>query len=784
MTMKPMMAGLLWLFSGAVALAQQTTGPLRVSSENPRYFTDGSGKAVYLTGSHTWGNLEDRGTLNPPSVAFDYTGYLKFLVSHNHNWFRLWTSEVAHASPSDDPDEDYIAAPYKWVRAGPGTANDGALKYDFTQLDPNYFSRMRARIIQAGQSGIYVSVMLFNGYMWQFDLNASDGNPFEAGNNVNGVGLGGTSPSDSSQLSAAAWGYEQAYLKMVVDTVNDLNNVMYEVSNEAGAYSTTWQANVISYVKTYQATKPNQHPVGMTFQYSGGSDSTLYSSAADWVSPSAQVPPGNGTKVIIVDTDHAYYWVNMKNDGQPAQQAWVWKNFLGGCNVAFMDPYLVVWPSRNAPSGSTADPFIGTAVDPYWEVLRSAMGRARSFAQKMNLIAMTPQGGLSSTGYCLAHPGAEYLVYQPASGAAFTVNLAAGTYSFEWYNPSAGSVASTGTLTAAGGNQTFTAGFGGDSVLYLVSTGGIVAPAITTQPVSQTVTAGQTASFGVKATGTAPLAYQWQEMAPGSANWTNVGSSTNSFTTPPTTTGDSGTSVRVIVTNSAGSVTSSAVALTVNPSGGGGGTTSGPVAINSGGPAVGPFQADVDFTGGSTASVTTAIDTSAATNPAPQAVYQSERWGAFTYSMPGLTPGGPYTVRLHFAETVFTSTGQRVFNVSINGTSVLANFDIVATAGAPNKATTQTFTTTADGGGQISVAFIQGPANWPKLSGLEVIAGSSGGGGGGGGVGGGGGSGTTAAAGGSGGGSHKCGMLGIDLLIPLALVGVFRRLRTRGARRA
>ena len=41
-------------------------GPLRVHPDNPRYFTDGSGRAVYLTGSHTWNNLVDMGRNVPP----------------------------------------------------------------------------------------------------------------------------------------------------------------------------------------------------------------------------------------------------------------------------------------------------------------------------------------------------------------------------------------------------------------------------------------------------------------------------------------------------------------------------------------------------------------------------------------------------------------------------------------------------------------------------------------------------------------------------------------------
>lgn len=87
-----------------------------------------------------------------------------------------------------------------------------------------------------------------------------------------------------------------------------------------------------------------------------------------------------------------------------------------------------------------------------------------------------------------------------------------------------------------------------------------VAPTITTQPANQTVTAGQTATFSVVATGTAPLAYQWQK------NGSDIPSATSaSYTTPVTTTADSGALFRVMVSNTAGSVTSNSATLTVNP---------------------------------------------------------------------------------------------------------------------------------------------------------------------------------------------------------------------------
>jgi chitodextrinase len=444
------------------------SGPLRVLASNPRYFTDDTGKAIYLVGSHTWSNgMEDRGTINPP-LPFNYDNYIDFMVAHNFNWMRLWTTETAQASVSDDPDENIISGPYKWRRTGPGNANDGGLKFDLTQLDQAYFDRMRAHVIQAGQNGIYVAVQLFNGYMFQFDLNSQDGNPFESANNINGIDCDAVCPTDNSQIPSAVWSIEQAYFRKVIDTVNDLDNVMYEVSNEAGSpYSDSWQASVISYVKTYEATKPFQHPVGMTFQYTGGNDSTLYDSEADWVSPSAQLPLATGNKVVINDTDHSYSWNQLKSDGQAAQRAWAWKNFLSGNNTGFMDPYLVVWSGRNAPGGATSDPKVGATVDPYWNVLRNAMRDTQTYAARINLAAMTPQPSLSSTGYCLANAGHEYLVYRP-SGGGFRVNLSAqGNYTVEWFNPTTGVIAQTGTAFFSSGNQTFTPPFSGNSVLYL-----------------------------------------------------------------------------------------------------------------------------------------------------------------------------------------------------------------------------------------------------------------------------------------------------------------------------
>jgi hypothetical protein len=86
-----------------------------------------------------------------------------------------------------------------------------------------------------------------------------------------------------------------------------------------------------------------------------------------------------------------------------------------------------------------------------------------------------------------------------------------------------------------------------------------VAASIITQPTSQAVTVGQTASFNVLATGTAPLSYQWRQNSVSIA-----GATSSSYTTPATTIADNLTQFTVVVSNTAGNVTSSAATLTVN----------------------------------------------------------------------------------------------------------------------------------------------------------------------------------------------------------------------------
>ncbi|HKV25953.1 MAG TPA: IPT/TIG domain-containing protein [Candidatus Acidoferrum sp.] len=465
------------------------TGPLRALAGNPYYFTDGSGKAILLTGSQTWDDFQDLGNAGTPPV-FDFNAYVTFLKSHGQNATILWRKDLPTYC-GWGAGGTWQVAQFPWLRTGGSTgtqvASDGLPAFDLTQFDPAYFSRLRARVIQLQQNGIYAIVELFDGLGLTNNRCSNDGYPFTGGNNVNGVDDGGGTNSMTMTSTNAITGFQDAFVQHVIDTLNDQPNVLWEISEEAPDNSTWWQGHMISLIHTYEAGKPFQHPVGFpSLNVSGASDSTLYNSNADWVAPMATVSPtsscGSGTpacKVNINDSDHSFYYPNfLDSSGNVQNQTvrnYVWENFANGSQVLFMDPYEIYWTagSRNlcpSPLGG-----ICSGPDTKYDNFRDNLGYTLNYANRMDLAKMTPHSGLTNTGFCLAQTpatGAEYLVYAP-NGGNITLNLSNTTrlMNVEWFNPATGTASSGGTVTG-GSTLTFTPPFSSDAVLYVVDAAG------------------------------------------------------------------------------------------------------------------------------------------------------------------------------------------------------------------------------------------------------------------------------------------------------------------------
>jgi parallel beta-helix repeat protein len=302
------------------------------------------------------------------------------------------------------------------------------------------------------------------------------------------------------------------------------------------------------------------------------------------------------------------------------------------------------------------------------------------------------------------------------NGAALGTKLSAAPYSISWDTRTVanGQYQLTATANDAAGNKTTSA-----VVSVTVSNPDITAPTVQmTSPaagtVSGTVTCTASASDNVGVAGVQfvvdGVAYGYESTsAPYTMSWNTTGVANGSHT------------LSAIARDAAGNKTTSAtvtvnVSNTVAPPPPAQATT---VRINAGGPAYTDasgkvWAADSGFSGGYVYSPGATV-----TGTTTPVLYQTQRWHTAPLTYQFAVANGSYSVNLKFAELYFNAAGQRVFNATINGQTVLANFDIVAAAGGSKIAVDKSFPVTVTGG-QITIQFAASVDN-PAINAIEIV---------------------------------------------------------------
>jgi hypothetical protein len=395
---------------------RRTNGPLKVCEGNRRYFADASGRAVLMTGSHTWATLQDYDPANP----FDFRAMLEKSRAYGHSFIRMWAWEQARWAAHTE--EDFRFSPLAYVRTGPGEALDGGPRFDLTKFNDAYFERLRERVQLAGEYGIYVSVMLFQGWSVEFKvwgygpgIAPWKAHPFNKDNNVNGIDGDPDETGDGLSVHTLAVPavneIQRAYVRRVVETVHDLDNVMFEISNESAATpaSRDWQYAMTEEIHRHEERLGGyRHPVSISAMWPSDAEvnNWLRAGPNEAMSPSNLLryvgigddfmldpPPGDGVKVVLADTDHIW--------GIGGDVDWVWRSFTRGLNPIFMDPWdgdFVVHP-------------------PYGPGVRPAMGIVRRISEEIDLTAMVPSGELVSSGFALADADRNTIVaFLPGEG--------------------------------------------------------------------------------------------------------------------------------------------------------------------------------------------------------------------------------------------------------------------------------------------------------------------------------------------------------------------------------
>src|SRR6266567_454860 len=269
-------------------------GPLKQSTVNTRYFVDPAGNAVFLSGSHTWNDVQDTSQSSSPA-AFPFANYVNMLKADGQNATILWRKDMPRECGWNS--STWNLQPQPWLRSTTSGASDGGNKFDLTQFNQQFFDRMHTEALTLQQNGIYAIVELFDAsnvssYRCGTTPPTGDGYPLTGVNNINpGVDDGYVSGSGGEgsfimQTNNAVSNAEDAYVKKMLDTMNDLQNVVYELAEEQPIETSTfWIPHMYGLIKTYEAGgtwegtpypgKPLQHLVGVGAFSCTGNDPTL-----------------------------------------------------------------------------------------------------------------------------------------------------------------------------------------------------------------------------------------------------------------------------------------------------------------------------------------------------------------------------------------------------------------------------------------------------------------------------------------------------------------------------
>ena len=430
------------------------------------YFSDESGKPLVFTGSHTWGRRREKKMW--VSDGWDpgkFNKYLDFLQHWNHNYIRLWMWEQEGTVDIWKKNEDG--------------------KYDLSKLNQAFFDRTRSFVEAADARGIYVGVMLFQGWSGTCEASIPDWprHPMNKSNNINGIDGDPDKITYGNKVHSLddprIVGFQEMYVRKMIETLSDHNNILWEIGNETIESSIPWKTHMVQFIRDCEKSKPRQHLI-LTGTGNGVGNESIFITQSDTFSPcvvtkwaslddpfigNPPIPSDQLGKPIILDNDHLgnhflrFTPLNQRN--------WTWKSFTRGNHPIHMDCYDVYWDGAHPTPNH---PVPGVATHPHYDPQRKSLGDVQLFARRMDLSQIKPvsDASICSTTYCLVNPGKEYLAYQPDVNSEIVLQLLPGKYRIETFD-TANSKSESSALKWEGGKKTFAkpAHVGEDWVLYV-----------------------------------------------------------------------------------------------------------------------------------------------------------------------------------------------------------------------------------------------------------------------------------------------------------------------------
>jgi hypothetical protein len=468
-----MLTRLVLLF--ALLLQTVSADTIRLHPQNPHYFLfRGNAVALISSGEHYGAVL---------NADFDYHRYLSTLQADGLNYTRLFGGIYVEVPGKSfgilrndlAPLPGRYVAP--WARSEtPGYAG-GGMKFDLERWNPEYFARYRDFLAEAAKRGIVVEITLFSSHYDEAQWNISALNP---ANNFN--------PADSVDWrkihtleNGNALKFQELYVRKLVHEANDFDNVIFEIQNEpwsdrptpvviinpylrppgrdtfpnsvevADALSLAWQARVVEWITSEEASLPNKHLVAQNY-------CNFYSSVRGLL-------PG----VSIINFHYAYPQAAQANYGLGKALSYDETGFLGHDDA----PYLRQAWNFMLSGGSVFD-HLDYSFNPGHEdgsdaapngpgggsaTLRHQLRILGEFLRSFSLVDLRPdsQTILHATGvipHGLSDTKSHFAFYLDGKGPTeVNLKLPAGDYSAEWINVSTGETTQRERFSHQGGEK-------------------------------------------------------------------------------------------------------------------------------------------------------------------------------------------------------------------------------------------------------------------------------------------------------------------------------------------
>lgn len=445
--MKTFISAILCAIASSVAAA--ALAPIALHPDNPHYFLWRGQPTVLITSGEHYGSV-----LN---LDFDYATYLKELQAKKLNLTRTWSGAYVEpfgafniTSNSLAPRSRKFICPWPRVDRfghisnGGGVAGlrsfatDGGFKFDLTQWDTNYFSRLHDFMKQASARGVVVEMNLFcpmyEDSMWKLS-------PQNAANNVNGIGA--TSRTNVYTLNEmdGLLAIQEAMTRKLVTELNPFDNVYFEICNEPyfGGVTMDWQHHIADVIVETEKTLPNKHLISQNIANGSKKIEKPHPAVSifnfHYASPPKAVTENYALNKVIGDNETGFKGTN---DAHYRMEAWEFilnggglYNNLDYSFVAGHERGDFVYPAKQ-PGGGNPD-------------FRRQMTVLRDFMHGFDFIHMRPDKHFIDSGvpaqthaYALAEDGKQYAAYfcAPSNTApqalSLTLLLAAGDYRVEW----------------------------------------------------------------------------------------------------------------------------------------------------------------------------------------------------------------------------------------------------------------------------------------------------------------------------------------------------------------